>query len=296
MKKKKYFILGGLLVGTLLTACSDTKIPEEVGEIEVSNTVEQEENESTQVAINSASREAVIRSLGYDAEKGETGSVFCVYISDELKEKEEVLEQITSSEYCKDWKEVYSIVADVQLQKEQLREEWMEWNNKEEDNLTISQQLKSYGFVNPFKMVYSSPDQTETIITASQIKEENVQGYTGKLAVTCEVEDKIMVRYIPNEVDMEKWETIEAKEVTINQVTMDTPWWINREAYSSDPVLILSWEKYKELSGDTNNSYYVFRDSGENQELRTLAEELTKEYGSGNKMILFMDSYFEPLE
>ena len=288
MQKKKYILLSSLLLGCMLTGCSNTQIPENVGKTELS--------ENVKTTISPDSREAVIRSIGYDANKGETGSVFLVHISDELKEKADILEQITSSKYCKDWKMVYSMQADVQLQKNQLREEWMEWNDSQKDNITIEEHLEGFGFVNPFVDICSSPEQEETIITASQIKEDMIQGYTGKLAVTCEEGDVIQVKNIPDGLDMEEWDTIEAKDITIDKITMDTPWWINMESYSADPILILSWEKYQELKGEMDLCYYAFYDGGENQELRALVEDLVEKYGADNKMILWKSPYFEPLE
>ena len=115
--------------------------------------------------------------------------------------------------------------------------------------------------------------------------------------MTCKEGDAIKARYIPSYVDMEERDTIKAKKVNIDKITMDTPWWINKEAYGSEPILILSWEKYEELLGEeAGNCFYVFRDGGQNQELRALVEELTKEYGSGDRMILWQDPYFEPTE
>lgn len=311
---KKRIAASILLLGALLSGCSDTRLPDSLTKPETAkaneagtpdmeqtaskeNDVDAQGGEEPAVGIDPDSRDAVIRSLGYDRQKNETSKVFIIHISDELENKDEIVEEITSSQFCREWHQVYSLQAEIQMQKEQLNPEWIAWNDSQDGAMKVNDSINAWGYVDPFDSIYSAPEQEETLITASQLA-EGYSGYAGALAVNCEAGDELKILYIPKDLEMDKWDTVQPQPVAVDRVTMDTPWWINTASSSSEPQLVLSWEDYKEIVGDdldTKEPFYVVWDQGDNQELRKLVEELCAEYGADNKMILFAESYFNPM-
>ena len=112
MKKNIFFFAAVVF----LAGCKNTDIP-----------VQQPDN----AVIENENQNAIVRTKGYS--EGQNGNIFVVYISDELKEKKEIVSTLTDSEFCKDWVQQYTLQATVKLEEEQICDDWIVWADKEKN-------------------------------------------------------------------------------------------------------------------------------------------------------------------
>lgn len=229
----------------------------------------------TYPVINEDSRQIVEWKLPYDVEVGEVADTFMILSQSEADDFEDVvIDKLKNSEYCGKSMEYYSISSvEYYITKDICSDDFLDWIAKDDPYVynSLTDGSETLGYLN----VVSVPTQKETVLTMPWTAQD-IGGYTGEFFYNLYAGDEISFRYIPND-EIDKAEWIEAS-VTIDRVTVDTPWYLNEAQYRPYPILLLSWEEFTAMEENPRKPAYVFLDVGENHELHELAKSLRKEY------------------
>lgn len=251
------------------------------------STESNKDNSEDEIYIDEDSRDTVIRSNSYDPSKGETGSCFTVMSADNFdsEDEKELISYIENSEYCDEIVTIYETTVDVTISIDDIEQEFL---NYEDNAETYTKLFDNYDGYQVSLNILSTEQCDETILTASQIWEgyENI-GYSGKLQYTFEAGDEIDIKWLPNDYDIENEEE-EAKytSITIDKVSMDTPWWCNEVTNTSLTFVIMAYDDFCELVGDLENCVCYYTVKTNSSKLREEAEEIA----AGSECIYIMNA------
>ncbi|MGN0382949.1 MAG: hypothetical protein ACI4DS_01665, partial [Eubacterium sp.] len=285
MKYNRVLIISTIIVTILLlmTACKSNETDTESCSTDDNSTNNIET--TSELIIDENSRKAVIRDNSYDPVK-EDGNIFTIHISNEYKEKAKLMQEIESSPYLEKMEHVYFgncniIVKDLSV----VRKEWLDYSE-----INYKSMFNADGYVDIPICIYSYEGCDETLLTATQIWsgfEASLEDYRGKLSLMLEKGDSIDLRYTRPGQSITTFDDDSSliQTVTLDRVSMDTPWWCNMVNESSEAMLIVPYEVITNMYGEDSVTTYVIKENNCEHKLRDYLEEICAE--DKNKM----DSY-----